>query len=336
MTPLSLRACAAALLLSSLAATPSRGDVLLRMAGIAPDGASWTRELKAFAREIASRTNNRVRMKWYWGAIAGDEMEVVDRIKRDQLDGEAGAQVCDRLAPSLRVTRVLGLFQGRDEAAFVLARMRSALETEFRQSGFVGYVGVMGIDILFTRNPVHNLAELRKTRVWLWSLDDIMEEQLKSIGVAPVTSSVGDALAAYDEGRIDGFAAIPTAALAFQWSARTRYFTDLRIGFLPGCLIIANRAFDSLTLDEQRIVREASAKLLVRFEDLGRTQDERLLSGLFARQGLKPMPASELFRAEFFAAAEEARQHVPANLVPPSLLQKIGGWLADYRAEHRR
>jgi TRAP-type C4-dicarboxylate transport system substrate-binding protein len=332
---MALRALLVLSLLFACGGSAARADVLLRMAAIAPDGASWTRELKAFAREIESRTNGRVRMKWYWGAIAGDELEVVDRIKRDQLDGQAGAQVCDRLAPSLRVTRVLGLFQNRDEAEYVLARMHTALESEFRQSGFIGYVGGMGTDILFTRRPVRSLAELRKTKSWLWSLDDIMIEQFKSIGLPTFTSQVGDALHAYDDGSFDAFMAIPTAALAFQWSARARYFTDLRIGFLPGCLILANRAFDQLSLEEQQVYRDASAKLLQRFEDLGRAQDQRLLSGLFARQGLRPMPPSEVFRAEFFAAAEEARQHVPPRLVAPALLQRVGGWLADYRAQHR-
>src|SRR6476620_405630 len=121
-----------ALLLLLLLAPPARAEVVLRMAAIAPDGSPWTRELKAFAREIESRTRGRVRIKWYWGAIAGDELQVLERIQRDQLDGEAGAQFCDRLAPSLRVMRILGLIQSWDEALHVIARMRRTLDGEFR------------------------------------------------------------------------------------------------------------------------------------------------------------------------------------------------------------
>jgi TRAP-type transport system periplasmic protein len=318
-----------------LLGAPARADVVLRMAAIAPDGSPWTRELKAFAREVESRTHGRVRIKWYFGAIAGDELQVLDRIRRDQLDGEAGAQLCDRLAPSLRVMRVLGLIQTWDEAMYVIGRMRHTLDGELRQNGFTGFVSGMGNDILFTRNAVHNLDELRKTHLWVWSLDAILIAQFNAIGVTTVPTDVGDAMKAYEDGRVDAFISIPLGALAYQWSARTRYFTDLRFSFLPGCLVFSNRSFDPLTLDEQQAIREAAAKLSVRFEDLGRTLDRKLTGGLFQRQGTRSQPASDLFRAQLFAAAEDARTHIPRTLIAPELVQKVSGWLADYRAQHR-
>jgi TRAP-type C4-dicarboxylate transport system substrate-binding protein len=127
--------------------------------------------------------------------------------------------------------------------------------------------------------------------------------------------------------------AIPTAALAFQWSARTHYVSELKIGFLAGCMVVANRAFDSLTLEEQQIFREAAAKLEMRFDQLGRSDDNRLLHGLFQRQGLRSVALSPMLRSEFFSAAEEARQHLPPALLP--LVQKVSSWLADYRAVRR-
>src|SRR6185436_18572099 len=302
-------------------AVPARADVVLRMAAIAPDGSPWTRELKAFAREIEARTKGRVRMKWYWGAIAGDELQVLERIQRDQLDGEAGAQLCDRLAPSLRVMRVLGLVQSWDEAMHVIARMRKTLDAEFHQHGFAGFVSGMGNDILFSRRPIHNLDDLRRTRLWVWSLDLMLIEQLRAAGVTTVSTDVGDAMRAYDEGRFDAFISIPLGALAYQWSARTRYFTDLHFSFLPGCVVFANRAFDALQLDEQEAIRESAAKLTVRFEDLGRTLERKLLSGLFQKQGTRPQPANEVFRAQLFTAAEDARQRLPPSLIEGALVQ---------------
>ena len=317
-------------------AAPARADVVLRMAGIAPDGTSWTRELKAFARAVETGTHGRVRMKWYWGGIAGDELQVFQRIKRDQLDGQAAAQACESIAPSLRIVRMLGLFQSREETTWVLRRLRDTLDEELRKAGFVGFFAGMGTDILFTRKPVHRLADLKKMHLWLWDIDELMRVQLEAIGIHPTVLPIDEALPAYEQGRTDGFFAIPTAALAYQWSARARYFTDLRLGFLSGCLIIANRAFDALSIEDQRVIRDAAAELVARFEELGRSDDNRLLGGLFQKQGLRAVPASPELRAEFFAAAEEARQHIPPLLVSPALLQKVGGWLADFRAQHPR
>ena len=68
----------------------------LRFGTLVPDGTAWARELKAFAREVEDVAHQRI--KFYWGGIAGDEREMIARIKRGQLDGAAGA-VC---APSWR------------------------------------------------------------------------------------------------------------------------------------------------------------------------------------------------------------------------------------------
>jgi TRAP-type C4-dicarboxylate transport system substrate-binding protein len=318
----------------ALAQTPP-APIKLRMSAIGPEGTAWARELRAFGRDLEDRTAGRVQMKWYFGSIAGDEVTALDRIMRGQLDGSAGAQVCDRLAPSLRVTRVLGLFQSREESSYALGRLRASLDGEFRQSGFVGYVSGMGSDILFTRDPVRSLADLRKSRLWVWNLDEVMVSELRRIGAEVQPATVEGAGKAYEEGRTGGFIAIPTAALAFQWSSQTRYFTDLRMGFLPGCVVVANRVFDTLPIPYQQAFREAMAKLALRFEDLGRAQDKALLGGLFAKQGVKPLPASDVFRSEFFAAAREARAHIDPKLVSHDLLLRVEGWLADYRAEHR-
>jgi hypothetical protein len=75
--------------------------------------------------------------------------------------------------------------------------------------------------------------------------------------------------------------------------------------------------------------------LVQRFEELGRSDDDKLLHGLFQKQGLRSVPAGAPFRSEFFSAAEEARKHIPPSLIAADLIQKVSGWLADYRAQHR-
>ena len=83
---MSARIVAALVLLAGVAhAEP----VTLRMAAIAPDGTEWARALKAFAQEVETQSKGELRMKWYLGGMAGDELTALDRIKRGQLDGEA-------------------------------------------------------------------------------------------------------------------------------------------------------------------------------------------------------------------------------------------------------
>ena len=331
----------ALMLVAACASSSARAEVVtLRMAAIAPDGTAWARELKALGRDVETSTQGSVRMKWYLGGIAGDERTALDRVRKGQLDGLAGAMFCEQLAPSLRVTRIVGLFHDRDEGDQILNRLLPGAQTEMQQRGFVmlGGVGNFGSEIIFTREPVRTMADLRKTRLWTWDLDDLWVKELPAMGVRAVALPIAAAATAYDAGQIDGFIAIPTAGLAFRWSAQAKYFTELSAAILPGCLVVSQRAFDQLGVEQQQIVQGASAKFMVRFGDLGHAQDEALLTTLFDRQGMQRVPLSAEFLAEFRGSARRAREETVNEMlhkggVDPALLSRVLSWLADLRGD---
>jgi len=323
--------------------TVARGaaaEVVLRMGVIAPAGTAWARELNAFARDVELATRGEVHIKWYLGGIAGDEVAMIARARRGQLDGMAASVTCARLAPSLRVTRLVGLFQRYDEEHFILNRLYPTVEQELRKTGFVSLgLAVVGAEIILSRQPVRSMADFRKQRFWVWSLDDVWIDQTSRLGLSTVPMPVEDATVAFDQGKIDGFLAIPTAALAFQWSVRARNFTQLHLGFLPACLVVTNRSFDALPIETQNQIRAAGAKLSKRFDEINETQEQQLVGSLFEHQGSHEVklssPAGETFRAQFFEEARRVRDQTPDSLVPHALVNRVTAWLADFRAEHR-
>ncbi|MFI5288863.1 MAG: TRAP transporter substrate-binding protein DctP [Polyangia bacterium] len=311
-------------------------SVTLRLATIAPEGTAWARELRAFARETERSTEGAVKIKWYFGAIAGDELQMGDRIRRGQLDGAAsGGPLCEQVAPSLRVLRVLGLITGHREAAYVAGRLRSQLVAEAQSRG-MALLGIapVGPHVIFSRRPIRSMAELKKLRVWVWDRDDVMRLELRNFGVPLSPMPIDQAAAAYDQGRIDGFIAPPSVALAFQWSAQARYVSDLRMDMISGCVLLSDRAFDPLSVDAKKAIASAGAKLSVRFEDVGAEEDAQLLGGLFARQGVTTVPVDATFAAEFFALAQSVRDRLGDALVPKPLMLRVQAILADYRAEN--
>jgi len=315
-----------------LAGTAS-ADTVLRIAAVAPEGTAWAREARAFAREVQESSHGAVRIKLYLGGITGDERESEARARRGQLDGIAsGSALCMQLAPSSRVMQVMGLFQTRDESAKVAARLRPLFDEELRRAGYVNLGSfAMGPALPFTSRPLMTLHDLQQTRFWTWNDDPIYPLELPLLGMTTVSTSLADAGPAFEHGQVDGFIAIPTAALAFQWSTQARYVSDLKIGFLRGCFLVSSRAFDQLSVEARETLRSASAKLTARLDELGRAQDEQLLGGLFQRQGLKLVPASVSLRAQFLELARQARERLGDKLVPPELLQRVLAMLADLR-----
>ena len=316
---------------------PARAQTVIRMATPVPEGTLWAREIRSFQQRVEKATNGQVRFKIYFGSIAGDELQVGERIKREQLDGAfSGGMLCMRAAPSMRVMRVLGLFQGRAELNYVLGRLKPAIDEEFRKAGFVnlGLVGV-GPELIFSRKPLATLADAKAAKLWTWGMDNTLAPGLDGLGFHTTRADLGDAGRLYDEGKVDGFIAAPAAALAFQWSARSKYLLPIRLASLDACIIIANRTYDPLPDQFKAIVRNEAAFAANHCEELGREQDDQLLGGLFAKQGLNILPLLPGTRAQFFSEARALREKMAGTLVPAELLDRVLGLLADYRAEHR-
>jgi TRAP-type C4-dicarboxylate transport system substrate-binding protein len=320
----------------AVAAGAGRADpVVLRMGAIAPEGTSWARELHAFARDVDAGTNSQVRVKWYLGGVAGDELAMLARARHGQLDGIAGPSFCERLAPSLTAIRVVGLFQTRDEVVDVLSRLTPQLDEEFRRAGFVNLmVAVFGADVLFSRRPVQSMADFRATRWWMWIHSPVYRATLPRLGARVVVSEVDEVAPKYQRGEIDGFIMPPSVALGYQLSTVAGYFSPIDTAMLPGCMVLANGAIDPLPVEQQRAIRAAAAKFRIRFNEANAELDRALLSGLFEKQGLKRAPVSPEFRYEFFHDARAAREQLDERLVPRSLLSRVLAILADYRAVH--
>ena len=336
LTTFVMRSACAFAVLAALAAGSARAEpVVLRMATVAPDGTAWARELRAAAREIEEQTHGRLKLKWYLGAIAGDEAAVAERIKRGQLDGTAsGGMLCAQAAPAMRILRIPGLVQDRKQATYLIGRLRPTADAQFRKAGYVNLAyTLLGPSVLFTRQPIRTWDELKRLSLWRWDLDEVSNAMLRGAGLQIVALPLERAGSAYDDKRIDGFSALPAAALAFQWSAQARYFTELPMDYLVGCVVVATRAFDALPLDERQALVGAMGKLALRAQDLEERMSEALFGSLFEKQGMRHAPPSKLLWAEFFENARDARMRLADKLVDRALLTRVLGWLGDYHAE---
>jgi TRAP-type C4-dicarboxylate transport system substrate-binding protein len=320
-----------------LFAPPAHAEpVTLRLASVAPDGTLWARELKAFGREVSAATHENVLIKWYLNGVAGDELQSHERVRRDQIDGILSAgMLCQRLAPTMRATGLAAEFRDPDEAHYIVGRLKPTFDEEFAKAGYVDVATAgIGFSVFFSRKPIHSMADLKRLKPWLWSLDEVLGTHLAAMGLNVVPLSIESSVHAFDDGKVDSFVGLPSAALAFQWSTQARYVMDLRVGYLTGCMLLSRRAWDALGHEDQQVIESAAAKLQMRLQDATRQMDESLLGGLFAKQGLQNVPVPPALQAEFTAAARDAQAQA-AQLTPPGTLERVAAWLAEYRSTRK-
>ncbi len=293
-------------------------NIVLRMATQAPDGTEWARESRAFAQDVEDATQGSLRIKWYFSGIAGTEFDELERMRRGQLDGMAGALYCEHLAPSLYAMEMLGMVHTQQEAASLLHELLPIVDKELAATQFRALFVSLGFGhrVLFSRNPVRSMADLRQGHYWVWDLDDVLRKQLQEMGVHVVPLSLGEARHAYEQHEIDGFFVIPQGALAFQYSSIAHYYTDLETGYLPGCVVMKTSSIDQIPYAHQLSLMAAAGKLKARFEDTGLRMDEQLMHTLFIKQGLEAVPMSAAFRDEWFKEGRAVYQRLREQLVP--------------------
>jgi TRAP-type C4-dicarboxylate transport system substrate-binding protein len=188
--------------------------------------------------------------------------------------------------------------------------------------------------ILFSRERITSMDEMRRATHWLWDRGELWQRTFEIMRLRTAPTAVYEAGRALDEGRVNALWSIPTGALVYQWSGRTRYYVDLGAGQLPVCNIIAQRALDQLSTADQQAVRAAGARLERRFEDVSAMTDSQLLDTLFAKQGLTRVEPSAQFKTEFLEAARLARTKLPEELISHEALATVLSWLGDFRGEH--
>lgn len=172
------------------------------------------------------------------------------------------------------MTRVPGLFQSLDEATAVMNVLRPAVDKEAHRAGFfLPAVISLGSDVMFTRRPVHD-----------------------------------DAAHAFDEARIDGFIAVPSAALVYP-------------------------AYAPLLPEDQSAIRSPIAETRARLIEVTRRTDEALRGGASAKRVVVRVPVGAQLRSDFIRATHKAAHAAVApRAASPELLDQTEAILRELRA----
>ncbi len=263
------------------------GAQTLKIATIVPDGTDWMREMRNSAKEIATRTEGRVRIKFYPGGVMGNDKGVLRKIRIGQLHG--GAMTASGLMAIYRDTVIYNLpftFWSYAEVDYVRKHMDRLIIDGLRERGFVSFGLVEnGFSYLMSRQPIRTVDDLRKRKVWVPEDEDIGRAVFRDMDVFPVPLPLTDVLTALQTGLVDTVPNSPVGHITFQWHRRVKYFTDIPLIYLYGSLVIQRRAFERLGSEDQAVVHEVLAAGSGRIDRRNRDANRRARLAL-RRQGI--------------------------------------------------
>jgi TRAP-type C4-dicarboxylate transport system substrate-binding protein len=278
-----LNSLSIALALSLATALPATAATTIKIATVAPDGTAWMKEIRATGDAIKKETDGRVELKLYPGGVMGDNATVLRKIKIGQLQGSAftGGEA-SVITKDAEIYTVPFLFRSQEEADKVRAKVDPLLKDAVRKSGFelLGLSGG-GFAYLMSTKDIKTRDDLKNAKVWVPQGDEIAELTFKTAGVTPVPLPLSDVYTSLQTGLIDTAANTDAGAIAFQWHTKIKHVVDMPVIYVVGEVLIDNKAYDSLTPADQKVVSDEFAAGFSRLEKINRADNTS------AREALK-------------------------------------------------
>jgi TRAP-type C4-dicarboxylate transport system substrate-binding protein len=309
-----------ALAAAALAAPAAAQTRTLKLATLVPDGSVWDKELRAMAAEVQRQTQGRVVLRIYPGGVAGDDPDVVRKMRLGQLQAATlTVSGLSEIDDGFEVFSVPRFFASYDELWHVTRAIEPMLVQRLEAKGFVmlgwGHGGWIN---LFSKQPINAPADLQRLKLFSWAGNDAMTQWWKSHGYRPVPLASTDIMTGLTTGMIEALPTTPLAALTLQWYRPTPYMLDLGVAPLVGATVVSKKGWDAIAPADQQIVRQLARQMEERLRGAIPEQDRKAVEEM-SRRGLKVThPGPEQMKAWERAAEEFAasmrQQMVPADV----------------------
>lgn len=296
----------------------------LSIATLAPPGSTWMRVFEAWNREVRRRSNKTLALRFYPGGVQGDEAEVIRKIRSGRLDG--GAVTAVGLAqihrPAL-VFQMPGMFRGYEQLDNARNALAGEMNAAFEAAGFVlmGWADV-GRSRIFSQTPVRTPQELAAQRPWVWRDDSVLPALYQIIRANPVPLQVPEVLGALQTNRINALITTPVACVSLQWSSRLTHMTDMPVAVVVGATVFGRNQWNSLTPDQQVILRETAAQ----FHALARRNlrnDEQVALQTLAQRNITVVPVDASQRAQWESVFQQTRQRLTGQIADAAFIARV-------------
>lgn len=304
----------------------------VKLATLAPKGSAWAKILDKGAKEIETKTDGRVKIKWFFGGSQGDEREAVRKMKLGHLHGAAITAVGMGLIKSdVRVLEIPFLFKDDKELDYVREKMAPDFEKQFEEANFVLLAwGDVGWVHVYANIDIQSRADLGKTKMWAWTDDPIVKAFFKRLDVNGVPLGVPDVLPSLQTGLIDGCYGSPLAAVALQWYTKVKYGTSVPISYSIGALVVTKESFSKLSSEDQKTIREVSKSMEADLMKTVRKDNERAKKAM-EKQGVKFSTTPAALVSDFEKQGKAVWDDLAGSLYSKDLLEKVKKHVAEAR-----
>jgi TRAP-type C4-dicarboxylate transport system substrate-binding protein len=285
--------------------------------------------------EWQEATDGEVTLRLYGGGVAGNEADVVRKMRIGQLHAAAlsvgGLTTIDK---GFEIFEIPMFFDSYEELFHVLEATRPALEKRLADKGYVMLNwGQAGWVHIFSKEPVRSVGDLKKLKMFSVADNEAMLRLWRQNGFQPVSLAVTDMLTGLQTGMIEALPTTPLAALSLQWFRQTPYMQDLGLAPLIGATVITQRTWDRLSGEDQAVLMTAARKTERRLMKEIPDQDKRAVEQM-SQRGLTVVEVTAEQEREWRKTAEDFIELKMKSIEVKDLLDLARRERDAFRASH--
>lgn len=303
--------------------------VTIKIAAIAPEGTNWANTIKRMSKEVKKATGGKVKFKVYYGGVAGDEPDVLRKIRVGQLHGGifTGKTLGDIFGDIRAIEIPFNFLHNREKGLKALKGMTPYFTKNLDRKGFtaLGFYEVGQVYVVSTKE-VTSIKKMKGIKIWSWEGDEVVRSMIESLKLVSVPLALPDVLSSLSTGIINAAYAPPLGILALQWQSKVKYLIDFPIAFSIGALLVSNKRWKKIKPEHKKIVQKIAAKYINIANDFAVKDNKEGLMTL-KEQGIKFVD----FDKKDIAKAEEIRKKVLDKLRGKIISQKAIKMLETYR-----
>jgi TRAP-type transport system periplasmic protein len=296
------------IMLASARAALAAGEVVIKMATLAPQGSEWHQVLQEMGDTWQKASRGAVVFRLYSGGVAGDDADVVRKMRLGTLTAgllsAAGLTDIDRSVLAIQVPLA---YANYGELDCVLEQMGPQIEKQLDAKGFVllGWTDA-GWAHFFTKEPVRIPDDMKKLKMFVWAGDDQYAELWKKAGFNPVPLPSTEISTALQTGLVNAITSTTQGVVLLQWYKQVNHMTNLNWGVLLGGMVVTKSTWEKIPADVRPALKEAARSACRRLSEFSRQSEPKDIEVL-KKNGLEVVPVDS-------AALDQWRQLIDGIL----------------------
>jgi TRAP-type transport system periplasmic protein len=296
----------------------------LRIATLAPRDSDLAKGFLKLDKGLRAATGNGWGVRLYPSGVAGDEVDVIRKMKVGQMDASVITSTgLSQIVREVDVLNAPGVINNYKQLEAVQAALTPEWESSFDKAGFKLLAwGETGQYRWFAKNAINKPSDIKSMRPWVWPSSYSQKEIYHVLGANGVPLGVPEVYGALQTGMVDMVINTSVALVALQWHANLKHMTEKPVGgVLIGAMLMNTEKWKAMPADAQQHVQAELKKNTESDKQDIRQADERSFQTLIKHGYIVDKWNADADK-EYAVMADSVRKHLVGRVYSAELLER--------------